>query len=202
VLTECFIDEYFAGLDVAGADVVDVGACFGDTPVYFCVKGARRVIALEPYPATYGRAKHNISLNGFDDKVILLNEGAGSSGWMRLARNDMNLWANAVPSADGEKVRFNSLRDMVTRFGIEKAVLKYHGEGSEYEFFEDASPEDLARFPQIAMKYHYGDKQIVKKLESAGFTIVRKWDLHFSLNPSSSSPNYEAGLILARLKGT
>ena len=201
ILKECFIDEYFADLDVAGAVVVDVGACFGDTPVYFCAKGAKRVIALEPYPATYARAKRNIFLNGFDDRVILLNEGAGSSGWMKLSRSDMNLWANARPSADGEKVRFSSLKDIVTRFGIEKAVLKYHGEGSEYDFFEEASQEDLAHFPQIAMKYHYGDKQIVKKLENSGFTIVRKWDLHFSFNASSSSPNYQAGLILARQNG-
>jgi FkbM family methyltransferase len=202
VLTECFIDEYFAGLDVAGADVVDVGSCMGETPVYFSVKGAHRVIAFEPYPATYTRAKLNVSLNDLDDRVILLNEGGGASGWMKLARTDMNLWANAVPSTDGEEIRFNSLRDIIARFGIVKGVLKYHGEGSEYEFFENASSEDLAHFPQIAMKYHYGGKQIVKKLESAGFTIVRKWDLHFSFNASSSSPRYQAGLILARLKGT
>ena len=198
VLRECFVDEYFAGLDVAGADVVDVGACFGDTPVYFCVKGAKKVIAFEPYPATYARAKQNISLNGFDDRVTLLNEGAGSEGWMRLSRSEMNLWANAAPSAGGEKVRFSSLKSIITRFGIETAVLKYHGEGSEYEFFEQATPEELAHFPQIAMKYHYGGERIVKKLVSAGFTIVRRWDLHFSFNASSTSPNYEAGLILAR----
>lgn len=198
VLTECFIAEYFAGLDVRGADVVDVGSCIGETPVYFCVKGANRVIALEPYPATFAKAKHNVSLNGFDDRVTLLNEGAGASGWMRLARTDMNLWANAVPSPEGEAVRFNSLRDIITRFGIKEGILKYHGEGSEYEFFDSASPEDLRHFTQIAMKYHYGDRQIVRKFERSGFTIVRKWDLHFSFNASSSSPNYEAGLILAK----
>jgi len=120
---------------------------------------------------------------------------------MKLPRTDMNLWANAKPSAEGEKVRFNSLRDIITRFRIGTAALKYHGEGSEYEFFEEASAEDLAHFPQIAMKYHYGDKQIVRKLENSGFTIVRKWDLHFSFNASSSSPNYQAGLIFARRSG-
>jgi hypothetical protein len=117
---------------------------------------------------------------------------------MRLTRSDTNLWANAIPAADGEVVRFNSLRDIITRFGIGTAVLKFHGEGSEYEFFGNATAEDLAHFPQIAMKYHYGDRQIVKKLESAGFKIVRKWDLHFSYNSSSSMPNYQAGLILAK----
>jgi len=129
--------------------------------------------------------------------VTLLNEGGGSSGVMTLSTSDTNLWANAVPSQDGEVVRFNSLRDLVSRFGIEDAVLKYHGEGSEYAFFEEASPADLRRFSQIAMKYHYGGGPIIRKLEKSGFTIARTWDLHFSYNASSSSPRYEAGLVLA-----
>jgi FkbM family methyltransferase len=201
VLKQFFIDEPYAGLEVEGRDVVDIGSCIGETPIYFCLRGARSVIALEPYPATYARARQNISTNGFDDKVTLLNEGAGASGWMKLTRSETNLWANAVPSSDGQEVRFNSLKDMITKFGIKTAVLKFHGEGSEYEFLEDASSEDLAHFPQIALKYHYGATPIVRKLESAGFTITRKWDLHFSYNPSSSSPKYEAGLILAKQAG-
>jgi FkbM family methyltransferase len=200
VLREFFIFEPYAGLDVEGMDVIDIGSSIGDTPIYFALKGARRIISFEPYPATFARAKHNISANGFDDKVMLLNEGAGISGWMKLTRSERNLWANAVPSSDGQEIRFNSLRDIISRFGIETAVLKFHGEGSEYEFLLNASPEDLAHFPQIMLKYHYGAKPILKKLEGAGFTITRKWDLHFSYNSSSSSPRYEAGLILAKRK--
>jgi FkbM family methyltransferase len=198
VLREFFVREPYSGLDVAGKDVVDIGSSIGDTPIYFALKGARRIIAFEPYPATYARAKLNISANGFDDKVTLLNEGAGVSGWMRLTRKERNLWANAVPSTDGQDVRFNSLREIISRFDINKAVLKFHGEGSEYEFFLNASTEDLAHFPQVALKYHYGARPILKKLKEAGFTIERKWDLHFSYNSSSSSPRYEAGMILAK----
>ena len=200
VLHEFFVKEPYAGLDVSGIDVVDVGASIGDTPVYFCLKGARRVIAFEPYPDTYAQAKRNISENGFDGRVTLLNEGAGASGWMRLTPEKRNLWANAVPTSNGVDVRFNSLHDIVTRFEIERAALKFHGEGSEYQFLESASKEDLRRFPQIVLKYHYGARRIVKKLEESGFTILRKWDLHFSYNSHSSSPRYQAGMILAMLK--
>jgi len=202
VLNEFFVKEPYAGLDVNGLDVVDVGASIGDTPIYFCLKGARRVVALEPYPDTYAQAKRNISVNGFDGRVTLLNEGAGASGWMRLTPEKRNLWANAVPASDGVDIRFNSLHDIITRFGIERAALKFHGEGSEYEFLESASKEDLARFPQVVLKYHYGAKRIVKKLEASGFTILRKWDLHFSYNSHSSSPRYQAGMILAKLQSS
>jgi FkbM family methyltransferase len=201
VLREFFVGEPFVGLDVEGKDVVDIGSSIGDTPIYFALKGARRVIALEPYPATYARAEQNISENGFDDKITLLNEGAGASGWMKLSRSETNLWANAMPSNDGPEVHFNSLRDIITRFGIGEACLKLHGEGCEYELLEGASDEDLAHFPQIVLKYHYGANRILRRLKGAGFTIIRKWDLHYSYNSSSSKPRYEAGFILAKVQG-
>ena len=201
VLTECFVYEYFSGLDVKGKVVIDVGSSVGDTPIYFALRGATKVIAFEPYPATHSKAKYNITLNGLDEKITLLNEGGGTTGVMKLSRSDTNLWANAMPSPDGEPVRFSSLKDMIQRFGIEDGILKYHGEGSEYEFFEQATTEELRRFSQIAMKYHYGGKRIIQKLQKSGFSIARTWDLHFSYNASSSSPRYEAGLVLANRIG-
>lgn len=198
VLRDFFVGEPYSGLDVSGLDVVDVGSSFGDTPIYFCLRGARRVFAFEPYPATYALAKRNISENGFDQRITILNEGAGASGWMRLTSEKRNFWANAIPATEGVNIRFNSLNDIVTRFGIEKAALKFHGEGSEYEFLLGASREDLSHFPQIVLKYHYGAGRILEKLKESGFSILRKWDLHFSYNTHSSHPRYEAGMILAK----
>lgn len=50
-------------LNVEGRDVVDIGAGIGDTAILFSLNGARRVIALEPYPYLYEKAYVNISLN-------------------------------------------------------------------------------------------------------------------------------------------
>jgi FkbM family methyltransferase len=200
VLREFFVQEPYAGLDVKGLDVVDVGSSFGDTPIYFCLMGARRVYAFEPYPATYALARRNLTENDFDDRVTLFNEGAGASGWMRLTTERTNFWANAAPAPVGVNVRFNSLKDIIEKTGVQKAALKFHGEGSEYEFFESASQRDLAHFPQIVLKYHYGSARIVKKLKASGFSIVKKWNLHFSHNVHSSEPKYEAGMILARMR--
>ncbi len=36
-------------LDVSGKVVIDVGASIGDSAIYFALKGARKVIAIEPH---------------------------------------------------------------------------------------------------------------------------------------------------------
>jgi len=120
---------------------------------------------------------------------------------MKLTRHPVNFWANAVPATDGEDIRFSTLGELITRFGIEKGALKLHGEGCEYALLEEASDEELAHFPQIVLKYHYGAGPISKRLRKAGFEIVEQWDLHFSYNQSSSMPRYEAGMMWARLPG-
>lgn len=91
------------------------------------------------------------------------------------------------------------MREIITRFGIKTAALKLHGEGCEYELLENASAEDLAHFPEIVLKYHYGGRQISRKLKSACFQIMKEWDLHFQYNSKSTNPKYEAGYIFAKL---
>jgi hypothetical protein len=57
VIQETFSSGVY-DIDVVGRDVVDIGSNIGDTAIYFALKGAKRVIALEPYPSAYqiGRA--------------------------------------------------------------------------------------------------------------------------------------------------
>jgi FkbM family methyltransferase len=41
--------------------VIDVGAGVGDTAILFALRGAKKVIALEPFPSLYEEALINIS---------------------------------------------------------------------------------------------------------------------------------------------
>ncbi|RLG62913.1 hypothetical protein DRO21_06825, partial [archaeon] len=68
-----FIKQVYHMLNVKNRIVIDIGAYIGDTPIYFILKGARKVIAVEPYPRHYALAKENIALNGLDNRVTLLN---------------------------------------------------------------------------------------------------------------------------------
>jgi len=40
--------------------VVDIGAFVGDTAIYFAIKGAEKVIAIEPHPGAYEELAENI----------------------------------------------------------------------------------------------------------------------------------------------
>ena len=59
--------ENFAGayddLDVKDRVVVDVGAGVGDTAILFSLMGAKKVIALEPFPSLYEKALVNVKIN-------------------------------------------------------------------------------------------------------------------------------------------
>ncbi|MCC6017275.1 MAG: FkbM family methyltransferase, partial [Desulfurococcaceae archaeon] len=54
-------------LNVEDKVVVDVGAFIGDSSIYFALRGARRVIAVEPHPEAYKVMVENIRLNGLED---------------------------------------------------------------------------------------------------------------------------------------
>jgi hypothetical protein len=71
-------ESEYSFIDVGNRDVVDVGAYVGDTAIYFALRGARRVIAIEPHPETFREMIENIKLNNLEDIVIPVNAGLAS----------------------------------------------------------------------------------------------------------------------------
>jgi hypothetical protein len=77
-ILEVFDFGNYEGIDVNGKVVIDVGAFVGDTAMYFILKGAGRVIAIEPLPANYEELLDNIHLNGIEGRIIPINAMVGS----------------------------------------------------------------------------------------------------------------------------
>jgi len=73
-----FLDGVYEDLPIQNKIVVDVGANIGDSSVYFALKGARKVIALEPFPQSYEMAKKNTEANNVPSKIELLLAGCSS----------------------------------------------------------------------------------------------------------------------------
>jgi len=202
LINENFVEEQYKWLDVEGKNVVDVGANIGDTAIYFALKGAKHVYAFELYPYSYNIAKKNIKLNHLEDKIILLNEGCGKSGFVTIKEDYENTGGTDLKNFKlGKKIRIESLDEIVKRFNLKHAALKVDCEGCEYDLILNASDEALKAFDQIIMEYHYGYRNLVKRLRQARFKV--KYNLpEYSHNIEAEDSNMYLGLIYAEKQNT
>jgi hypothetical protein len=77
-ILEVFDYGHWDRLNVEDKVVVDVGAFIGDSSIYFALRGASRVIAVEPHPEAYKVMVENIRLNGLEDVITPVNAGLSS----------------------------------------------------------------------------------------------------------------------------
>ena len=74
-------------------------------------------------------------------------------------------------SSTGEKVSIISFSTLVNRFNLESACLKINCEGCEYDIISNEPADILKRFCRIQIEYHYGYKDLCKKLKECGFKV-------------------------------
>jgi len=189
VLNENFIELEYDKLKVIDRVVVDIGANIGDTAIYFALKGAKHVYAFEPYPYSYNIAKKNIKLNHLEDRITLLNEGCGKSGFVTIKEEYENTGGTDLKNfEEGKKIRIVSLDEIVRRFNLKHAALKVDCEGCEYDLILNASDEALKAFDNIIIEYHYGYRNLVNRLSN----IFR---VRFTL------PKEKGGLYVGLIRG-
>ena len=153
-LIDVYVNEDYKFLDVGKRTVVDVGANIGDSAIYFALKGAARVYALEPFSYTYSILERNIRENGFESRIIPINGGYGKDclvavnneaatmGSILVAGENSNTnFINGQKFLENSKtIRVYSLKNLIETFGIEKgAVLKMDCEGCEYSLLTENS---------------------------------------------------------------
>ena len=145
-------------LDVKGKVVVDVGAYVGDSAIYFVLKGARRVFAVEPHPGAYAEMLDNIKLNNMEKVIIPINAGLASRPGMVCVENvDTNHTGviyhrpggciNAVPAM--------TLGELMNRFGVDPndAVIKMDCEDCEFDVILN-DYDHVRLFRELILEYH------------------------------------------------
>jgi FkbM family methyltransferase len=172
-----FLEAEYEFLPVKGKTVIDVGANIGDSCIYFSLKGAERVIGLEPFPVNYDLAIKNIKSNNLSQKVDILLAGLGANS------EDLHIDPNyasdisshtATTSLDrGIVVPLFTLSHILNKFGLfsKEIVLKIDCEGCEYDSVMTASKDLLRTFSHIQIEYHKGYKKLKQKLEDSGFKV-------------------------------
>ncbi len=170
-------DEYKKVFNVRGKVVVDVGAAFGDTAIYFLMNGAKYVHAFEPMPGYFRLAESNIRLNKLTEKCnVSLTAVGGLPGSLRINPDSDNMFGKdqQVPSkgkVKEEVVPVVTLQHIVEQRGIQDGCLKIDTEGFEYEIIQNTPPEILRKFSDIFIEYHYGYEGIEPYLRNAGFKV-------------------------------
>jgi len=195
-LVGVFFKEDYSFLNVAGCDVIDVGVHIGDSPIYFALNGARRVIGLEPYPYAFSYAEKNVKLNKFRN-IILLNAGYGKDSKIVVDNNKISsVGSSLIPSNDGKEIQIYSLKTLLNEYEIQNAVLKMDCEGCEYNLLEEYD-ETLMKFRMMQIEYHYGFEKIKEKLEQSGFKVNYTQPVKF-YDADASNPNMVLGFIYAK----
>ncbi len=191
-----FFSEEYNFLNVKDEDVIDIGINIGDSPIYFALNGAKRVIGLEPYPYAFSFAEKNIKLNNFQN-IILLNAGYGKDSTILIDDNKISKASSELIASNhgGKEIPIYSLRSLFNQYEIKDAILKMDCEGCEYNLLNEGA-DVISRFKQIQIEYHYGYEKLKDKLEKSGF-IVKYTEPKKSYNSEKSNPNNVVGYIYA-----
>jgi FkbM family methyltransferase len=143
--------------------ILDCGANVG----IFSVWAARRrpharIVALEPFPATFEALEANIRDNGLADRVECLQVGLAAEASHRLIRvagdspnRQLVLGGTADPSEQTITVQCVDLTECLRRHELDDLdLLKMDIEGSEWEVLLSTPPDVLARIRHIQLEYH------------------------------------------------
>jgi FkbM family methyltransferase len=181
MIYETFIKQQYSLVDVSEKVVIDVGAYIGDSTIYFLLRGADRVIAIEPNPVAYQEMLENIRLNNLMDKVIPLNAGISNKhDKICIHEQDVNK-AIGIYYGTGKHpscivyVDALTLEDIVERYlgDVQDpwgSVLKMDCEGCEFTPL-DISCQILLRFTQIIIEYHGEPYSLINHLKKCGFRV-------------------------------
>lgn len=156
-VTEALLYEEYRVLDVNGKDVIDIGSYVGDSAIYFALRGAKRIIAVEPHPRAFNEMIENIKLNNLKNVIIPINAGLASKPGKICVEDSVieaTIGAYHKPGECGSSVPAITLSDIVKKFNIgNNAVLKMDCEGCEYDIILN-DYESIKLFNEILFEHH------------------------------------------------
>lgn len=153
---EVFDGRAYDNVDVYDKDVVDIGANVGDSSIYFALKGARKVVGVEPLPNVYAQAIENVKLNYLESKIFLINAALGSkSGKIKVPCNTSTYHSNCFSTlkSNGEcEVPIVTLSEVMKQID-EPYLLKMDCEGCEFDVILN-DYEHVRMFDKLIIEHH------------------------------------------------
>ncbi|AMD30084.1 hypothetical protein Nps_01685 [Candidatus Nanopusillus acidilobi] len=163
---DVFESEDYKFLNVQNKSILDIGAFVGDSSIYFILKGAKKVYAIEPHPDAYKEMIENIKLNNMENKIIPINVGISyEKDYIFIPVTTVSTQDTLLKSeGNGIKVPAGKLRDIIDKYNIDAQILKMDCEGCEYNIILK-DYDTIKEFDEIGFEYHaYNTKIPVSKL--------------------------------------
>jgi len=185
-----------------GKQVIDIGAAFGDTAIYFLLEGAKHVVAIEAFPSYFLLAEQNLKNNGFEDSSeIILSAVGGESGSIVIDPGLEDMFGtNLETPKDGQTVPVITLADIVKRHEVMDGFLKIDTEGFEYEILLKTPRDILRKFSDMLIEYHYGFEKLEEYLRDCGYSmhITRPTHVYMPHLVGVDAKNMYTGHIVAK----
>ncbi len=154
-------------INAKGLDVVDIGAYYGETALYYALyQKARMVYGFEIEDKRVKLAKNLITSNNLSNRIKIFNKGVYAT------QSESNPTVNGEVKFLGSSKNGTTLAEIVRRFKLSGAALKVDIEGAEYDLFKNVSSDDLKKFKEINIEYHFGYKTLVERLRREGYKVM------------------------------
>lgn len=183
---ETFFEETYKLLEVKNRTVVDVGSSFGDTPIYFALKGAKKVYAYEPLREVFQYLLDNIKLSKLEKKILTWNAAVSSKRGKLFIEPEIGWYGRSKTHVSYVKNEKGYCVDAVPLL-LDADILKMDCEGCEYDVFLKIDPSSL-KFKEIMLEFHQGSRPLISVLSQGGYEtkIISEYD------------NNTAGMLFAK----
>ena len=172
-----FVNKIYQQLPVKGKTVIDIGANIADSSIYFALRGANKVVGLEPFLKNIQLAQKNIEFNNLSDKITVYLAGCAASTQGVIVDPDFNSGSASILKdfKEGIRIPVLTLEDILSYndlLNADSPILKMDCEGCEYAAILSADKHTLQKFSHMIIEYHYGYKNLKEKLEKSGFKVL------------------------------
>jgi FkbM family methyltransferase len=163
-------------MEVKDTKVVDIGAFYGETAIYYSKMGASEVLAYEPFKSE-SFISSNAQLNGCNNIKSYRMAVSDKDGFFNCDPDFENRAETKIYYAENPDKKLNkiSLESIVNEHKIQDGCLKLDAEGAEFEIIKGAPIEILRKFKQMVLEVHnyFGNiDEITDKLMNSGFDIL------------------------------
>ena len=187
---ELLFNKYMKDIDISDKNILDIGACYGDTSIFLATKTNKIVYSFEPVKKTYNFLLETIELNQSKNIIPfnlgISNQVGNSQIYIPTYEGGIDLTSASITNTFNkenaiiENISLTKVDNFVEEKNIEVGFIKVDIEGEEQKFLEGAKRTIIKQRPYMVISIYHNEsdffdiKPIVESYDADyGFNIVK-----------------------------